>query len=345
MSHGITEKDTAWFYREPAWHGLGVVSKKRPKTAQEWLKVAGLDWTVQMEELIPLPTLALLLKQQPGATGKQLLAMASEHAIPDHRAAVRSDTRDTLGVPSTTYEPFQNHEAFAFLDSLLGATIPETAFSLWGGKQVGALTRLPKHIEVGGDEVRQYIYMRTRHDGTGALWVFPSDVRVVCANTDRAAVAQAGGSDSPLVYKIRHRGNKSQAIHDAREALKVTIDYGKQFKKFGDKLASQKMAERQLAKVLEQLWPTDDVVASTPRQRNARMASKEQVRDLFFRGDTQGNSPGTKWCAYNALTEFHQHDKLVRSSDDRVIAERRFIRSFEDPDGFQKTALKLVVAA
>ncbi len=49
----------------------------------------------------------------------------------------------------------QNHEAFNFIDQLLGSSVNfETAGSLHGGRRVRVRATLPDHIEVGGDAVR-----------------------------------------------------------------------------------------------------------------------------------------------------------------------------------------------
>lgn len=341
MAHGITEKDTAWFHNTPAWHGLGVVSKTRPKTAKQWLKEAGLDWEVEKREVVTMQALRDIMRGRKDLTAKQLLALATEFVVDGHLAMARKDTGGVLGMVTPTYEEFQNSEAFAFLEALLGQVIPETAFSLWEGRQIGALTRVPKSVTVGGDEVRTYIYVRTRHDGTGALWVWPTSVRVVCANTDRMAIEEAGGNNSPTIFKVRHVGSQSERVAQAREALQLTLDYAKQFKKLGDRLAKQKETERHFAKVLEQLWPNQGSDRSVKGQERKR----EAVMDLFLHGDTRGNAPGSKWSAFNALTEWDQHYRPIRTKDDRVASERKFIRSFEDPDGFQALALQLVTAS
>ena len=70
-------------------------------------------------------------------------------------ATVRQDTDDEFGVVGERYRTVQNHEAFAFVDQLLGSAIHfETAGSLHGGRRVWVLATLPEHVEVGGDAVR-----------------------------------------------------------------------------------------------------------------------------------------------------------------------------------------------
>jgi hypothetical protein len=39
------------------------------------------------------------------------------------------------------------------------------------------------------------------------------------------------------------------------------------------------------------------------RARLSREQTKQRITELFVRGDTQGNAPGTKWAAVNATIE------------------------------------------
>ena len=57
-----------------------------------------------------------------------------------------------------------------------------------------------------------------------------------------------------------------------------------------------------------------------------------------MRGDTQGNAPGSKWAAVNAIVEYGDWIRPLRSSG------QRFARALDD--GAEKTrALQLVAAA
>jgi len=324
MSHGLTAKDTMFTVRKPAWHGLGVTLERRPASVDDALKQAGLDWQV---------------RQQP----VYLAGHDGDGRPVGHRrvdgvcANVRSDTGAVLAVVSDAYEVVQNRECFAFLSALIGSELHfETAGSLHAGRQVWCLAAIPDWIEVGGDAVRQFMYVRTRHDATGAVLVLPTAVRVVCANTDRMALDSA-----KTVFRVRHTGNVSVQLHQARRALEITVDYGRQFARAGNRLAGERCTERQLARVLAELYP------SGPGDRAARTAgqAREAITGLFLHGPTVGNATGSKWSAWNAITEFDQHHRAVRTRDPRLALERRFVRALEDPDGLQRRAFELVARA
>jgi Domain of unknown function (DUF932) len=77
---------------------------------------------------------------------------------PNHKATLRSDTGALLGIVGRDYEPLDNRDAFRFLDELIGSQLHfETAGSLWGGRRVWVLARLPEWAEVGGDQTGTYV--------------------------------------------------------------------------------------------------------------------------------------------------------------------------------------------
>lgn len=354
MAHEVTEKDTGFMYREPAWHGLFKVLKNRPKSIQHMRRESGVTWDVETVPFVTMPQLRALAKQLGSSkTVAQFLASAGEFASPNHRAIVRNDTQDVLGTWSEKGEPWTNAQGFAFAEALLGELLPEALFSIREGRNVCLLFEFPEHITVGGDVVRKFLYVRLDHTGKGAAQIMCTNVRVQCANTDRMAINDARARDG--IIRIRHIGNLTEQVHEARNALGLAVDYSKQFKKFGDRLAKQKIAESKLAKVVDELWPP----ASDGKRAIKNADERRELILAIHRGDTShpkikldttGNAPGTKWCAYNALVEYDQHYSRVvvgkdSSDPERAAAERRFVRATEDPNAVQSRALDLIVAA
>jgi phage/plasmid-like protein (TIGR03299 family) len=228
----------------------------------------------------------------------------------------------------------QNREAFAFIDQLLGSAINfETAGSLHGGRRVWVLATLPEHVEVGGDPVRPYVLLMNSHDGSTAVVAATTPIRVVCQNT-----LNWGLQNARQKFSIRHTEAVTQRVHEARRVLDLSIDYYEQFKRFGDQLASERCTERQLQAVLEELYPNGTGDSISTRTRRSRQQTKDRIAELFLRGDTQGNAPGSKWAAVNAIVEYGDWLRPLRSGS------QRFARALDD--GAEKTrALQLVATA
>jgi phage/plasmid-like protein (TIGR03299 family) len=319
MASGITKRDSMFSYREVPWHGLGNVLQKRPRSVQAALREAGVPWKV---EKVPV----------------QLASRNYKHAMAEaYAAVVRQDTGDILGIVGADYELIQNHEAFELAAGIVGhGGMWETAGSLWGGKTVWALVKLPDYLEVGGDQVAQYLLVEFAHDGSRALSVYLTEVRVVCNNTLTAARSHV---DAQYVYKVRHVGNTSLHIAQAREVMQLSVNYGRQFTKFGNRLARSKMSERQLLKVTTQLYEVEQGMSD--RAIRSREQAREAIMHLFKEGRTVGNAPGTRWCGINAILEHYQHDQ----GGTRVSTQGRFLRATHDSEGFGRKALDLVIAA
>jgi hypothetical protein len=167
-------------------------------------------------------------------------------------------------------------------------------------------------------------------------------IRIVCANTLGAALRQAEhGVSAPRTFRFRHTGNLQTKFVEARNVLGMTIDYQKQFKELADRLALQPISSHALeCSVLRHLWITDADMGKVARANRERAI--ESVVAIFrgrgTAGDTSGNSPGTKWVAFNAIAEHLDHGRRYTARTNQIQ------RSFEDAS-LKQRALELICAA
>jgi phage/plasmid-like protein (TIGR03299 family) len=336
MSHGLTNNDSMFSVREMPWHGLGMVLDQYPRSIDEALEKAGLGWKVTHGDV--------LVVRAPEWTD-ELGAKHPAELTPARgfKANLREDTGEVLGIVSDEYEVVDNKAAFSFLDALINSDLHfETAGSLWGGRRVWVLARLPEYIELGGDLSATYVYVANSHDGSMAVTAAVTPIRIVCANTLGAALRQAEhGACAQRAFRFRHKGNLQAKFAEARQVLGMTIDYEKQFKALADRLALEPISEAAFEhRVLRHLWVIDEDTG--PRARANRERAIEQVVAMFRgrgeTGDTTGNSPGTKWVAFNAIAEHLDYGRRYTSRTNQVQ------RSFEDT-GLKQRALDLVSAA
>lgn len=168
MSAGLTTSDWMFSVRVTPWHKLGAVLDRPPASVAEAIEAAGLGWSVVKKPLV--------IDRGPDWQ----LDVLRYKKVHGYYATVRQDTEDELGVVGERYRIVQNHEAFAFVDQLLGSAIHfETAGSLHGGRRVWVLATLPEHVEVGGDAVRPYVLLMNSHDGSTAVVAATTPIRVV----------------------------------------------------------------------------------------------------------------------------------------------------------------------
>lgn len=104
------------------------------------------------------------------------------------------------------------------MDAIVGERLAmfETAGSLKDGKRAWMLARIPKGIRAAGDDVVEpYVLLTNSHDGSMALRMFPTTIRVVCQNTLNLALRQAGESG----LTIYHRESLQQRVEEAKVLL------------------------------------------------------------------------------------------------------------------------------
>jgi phage/plasmid-like protein (TIGR03299 family) len=336
VPHGITSDDRMFSVRHLPWHGLGAVLDDYPKSIEEALQGAGLCWQVTHGEV-------LVVRAPEWADDFGVRHPAELIPASSFKANIREDTGTVLGIVSTEYEVVSNEDAFRFLDALIASELHfETAGSLWGGRRVWCLARLPEYVELGGDLSATYIYVANSHDGSMAVTAAVTPIRIVCANTLGAALRQADhGVNAQRTFRFRHTGNLQAKFVEARRVLGMTIHYETQFKLLADRLALDPISGRAFERnVLRHLWTIDDETGT--RARANRERTIERVLEIFggrgIAGDTTGNSPGTKWAAFNAIAEHLDYGRRYTARTNQVQ------RSFEDV-GLKQQALNALIAA
>lgn len=347
--------------RQSAWHGLGQIVDAPPSSA-EAIKLAGLDWRVD----------------------QQGLYRADMDGLPDYRVNVRSDTKNTLGVVSKDYQVLQNHEMFDWfkgLDGFAEITL-ETAGALGVGETVWVLAYCKGlDLRIGDDVSRAYMLVCNGHDGTRALTVKPTTVRVVCANT--LAMATRVGTTNTLVsgFSIRHHAGIRDAFRAIQNAYKRTTANWKLTEDIMRRLASVPYTSAHLERLFVEPWDdaandaTDNAalvnranalglseadrasVLKAERERAEAKAASAQARTAARVGalhklldsDTckVKGTAGSLYAALNAVTEYIDHEAPTRTKagDAKAAQSARFQTSmFGAGERLKRDAFDLVLA-
>jgi len=280
------------------WHGLGVVVEESP-TSKDALRLAGLNWSVEQR---PIQTV----------DGVPLNGF---------KANVRSTDKKVLGVVTDKYKIVQNDEAFAFTDALLGEGITyETAGSLQEGRKVWLLAKLPHKYLISGDEVTPYLVFSNSHDGSGAIKVAMTPVRVVCNNTLNLALAEAKRCWSTI-----HTGNLSGKLQDAKQTLLHADAYMQGLAKAFEELRKVKLTDRKVMGYIDILLPELD--NSTPQQTRNIVRLKEDMKARYFDAPDLKDVGKNGYRFINAVSDFATHAKPIRMT--RNYQENLFGRTME----------------
>jgi phage/plasmid-like protein (TIGR03299 family) len=324
--HGLFENDTmVSAHGIRPWHGIGTVVDGA-MTSDEALRLARLDWKV-----IPTP-----IYTEGAMTAARLIPSQVPASVPGFVANVRGDTNEVLGVVSDKYRIAQNEDAFHFADDLLslgeaeGARY-ETAGSLFNGRKVFMLINLPE-ARILDDPVERFLALANSHDGSGALKVFTTGVRIVCNNTLNMALDGAVRGVS-----IRHMSSMGVRQSEALRAMGVSARYFAKLGAFAEQMAGKKVDADQL---LSKLYPEDS--KWTLRQKQSNNDIKAEVVDIFRHKDDLANFRGSAWAFIQAVADRQSNAAPRRRT--QSYADRKML-SFIEGDNVVTTATRLAVAA
>ena len=276
--------ETMFSLREVPWHGLGRIVSEAP-ASKEALELAGLDWEVIQKDIITVD---------------------GYNIIPGFKANVRSTDDKVLGIVTDRYKVVQNKEAFEFTDLLLGEGVKyETAGSLQGGRRVWMLARLPHQYIINGEEITPYMVFTNSHDGSGAIRVAITPVRVVCSNTLNLALSSA-----KRCWSCNHVGDINGKLEDARNTLLYAGKYMSELGKSIEQLNQIKLNDAKVIEFINELIPESDN-ATFQQKRNILKLREDMKARYFDAPDLQGvGKNGYRFI--NAVSDFATHAKPLR---------------------------------
>jgi phage/plasmid-like protein (TIGR03299 family) len=303
------------------WHGLGT-ELPQVATAAEAIEAAGLDWEVVMEPVYTVRPEHRAAREhyrqnRDSMEDWQKIATLTEmvntlELIEGRKASVRPAASRTahskhFGVFSNQYKPLQNKDAFAFFDAVVGAgeAIYHTAGSLAGGRKTWILAKLPGDLKLSDTDIlERYILLSNSHDGSLAVQMKPTTIRVVCENTMNVALNSGTRSDVNRMFRAVHTTNVMHRVNQAREVLGLQEAYFALMMQGIERMADAKMRESEVEPFLVKLFgQEEDPGAISTRMRN----QMNTVAGLFYSGT--GNQGATRWDMLNAVTEWTDHHR------------------------------------
>src|ERR1017187_7329215 len=289
MAH---EVENMFSVNEIPWHKLGVVLLNAP-TIKEAIVAAGLNWEV----------------------GTKPLFTDEQEAVPA-MATFRKTDNKILGVVGPTYKPLQNAEAFNFFNPFLEAKAAtlEAAGSLRGGQRVWVMAKINSEDSVivpkSDDRVSKYILLSNSHDGTLAVRIGFTGVRVICANT----MAAAHNDQASKLIRIKHTGNITENLEKVGEIMNLA---NAEFEATAEQfrfLAQTACNQSDLEKYVRLVFATkkqEDALLMNGTELTSGSRVLGDITNLFEKG--RGNDlPGVKntlWGAYNSINEYLQYDR------------------------------------
>lgn len=299
--------------RERPWHGLGTSVEEAPDS-REALVMAGLDWDVTQKDVFT----------QDGIR------------VAGYKANVREQDGKILGVVTNRYKVVQNRDAFAFTDELLEDGVKyETAGSLQGGRKIWILAKLPDKYIIQGEQIMPYLVFSNTHDGSGAIKVAMTPIRVVCNNTLNLALNSA-----KRVWSANHTGDIGVKMEDAKKTLFMAEEYMSELGKEFSTLSRKKVSDPAVEEYIDLLLPIADNASETTERNMLKL--RQDMKQRYYYAPDLRNVGKNAYRFINAVSDFATHAKPLRET--KNYKENLFLKTMEG-NALIDRAYKMVMAA
>lgn len=331
MAHNITERDSLFTVRKPAWHSLGTVLPEYP--TKDEAKAIAHPWEPVSEPLYR----AVPYFDEDG------MPQVRYEEVESHVANVRSDDGGLLGVTSTTYQLVGNAEMYDIAEALEaeagGDVMYETGGSLKGGAKVWLLLRLKEPLVIGRDSLTAtipYYSLQNAHDGSGAFRGQATMTRIVCDNT--AQMADLDARQRGTEFSFHHTTSVGQRIEEAKDALRGWRESVETFQMLSNHLLLQPVSTAGAKEFMLRFIPepVGDVISDRVRNNIAR--AREDFWGVYT-GQTNESITGTAYGLVQASIEYQNWVRTAQTD------ETRFSRAYLTRDKLTTKAVEMAQEA
>ena len=276
--------ETMFYTRVAPWHGLGT-RVESAVSSEEALQVSGLNWRVEQRPIL-----------------------SDGNPIFGYKANIRDTDKKVLGVVTDRYRVVQNAEAFAFTDALLGEGVKyETAGSLQEGRKIWLLAKLPDKYIIEGEQIAPYLVFISSHDGSGAIKVCMTPIRVVCQNTLNVALANA-----KRIWSTIHVGDLAAKMDEAHNTLLLAEKYMGKLGTEVSRLSKIGLSDKKVMECIDLLLPMDEQPTKIHRKNITRV--REDLKIRYFDAPDLRHVGRNAYRFLCAVSDFATHAKPLRET-------------------------------
>ena len=311
MAHqlNIVGENASFFsLKELPWHNLGTILNSPPSSA-EALEAAGLNFEVEKKHLY-----VNHLEDEYGIP--QIYEYDLNHL--NKMATFRTDTKKALGIVSQNYKIVQNTEAFKFFDPLIESEHfqYETAGALGYGEVVFISAKINKEkFDIPWEDhtdLDVYILLTSSHDGSSAVKVLLTPIRVVCNNTLTWALQTSNSN----IISIRHTGNIGEKLEQGKRIVESVgnelVEAVRTIQEYKTREIHSNVVKGLMAHAVYSTHEDIMKYIEDPNSPELSQYSKNKVDslvDYYYNGIGQRDIIDTKYGVINAVTGYLQNEK------------------------------------
>ena len=311
--------------RQMPWHREGTILADYPGNWDEARMLAGLDWDPVTTDVYAVTGIN---------AGRHRRTTSPSTA---GRPSARSDTGAVLSINRDTYTVIDHGEMGEIVEAVLAQPNVkwETAGVLDGGRAVWCLALLDEPVDLPGDDspTLPYLAITNRHDGTAACALRATAVRIVCANTFRAAELE--GERTGATFSFIHRSSWRTRIEEARQAVTGARAEMRRYTELATELLAIPITPQQRELFVTEFIPMPPTGLVTDRVARNVEEARNALR-LIFESKTTEQIAGTAYGLVQAAGEYLDHVRTARTWETRL--NRTLIR----PEPLKHRALSLI---
>lgn len=182
------------------------------------------------------------------------------------------------------------------------------------------LAHMPHEYIISGEHISPYLLFSNTHDGSGAIKVALTPIRVVCQNTRNLALNTAKRS-----WSMNHTGNIEGKMKEAKDTLFMAEKYMDELGKEFENLRKKKLTDKQVMDYIEILLPVED--GSTPQQVRNMKRLQEDMKLRYFDAPDLQDVGNNAYRFINAVSDFATHAQPLRKTAN--YKENLFARTIE----------------
>lgn len=265
------------------------------------LDAAGLNFTVSLHEYETRVGDQLV----PGV--EKMRSVIATH--PDGRL-------EALGLAGKGWQAVQPHQAAAFGQAVLeegGATIAAAAgYGEPRGSRMYLALKMPEGIKVGGVDVHDlYLTIGNSFNRETGLWGCVAPIRIECTNQGAGIFGKFANR-----FILRHTGDMEGKVSGVHHALDMTGGFAEAYKAAAELMLGEPMIGMEIDAFLEKVLPTPKSVV-TDRGADNWDRKRNEVRTIIAGGDRNTVGRGTRYAAYQGVTEWADHISKANSQMSR----------------------------
>jgi len=310
--------------RQMPWHREGTILSDYPGNWDQARILAGLDWD-------PIATEVYALTDFDADGGP------CYQPIDGWKCIARSDNGAVLSINKDSYAIIGHGEMGEIVEAVLAQPNIrwETAGVLDGGRAVWCLALLDEPVDLPGDDspILPYLAITNRHDGTAACALRATAVRIVCANTFRAAELE--GERTGATFSFIHKSSWRNRIEEARQAVTGARAEIRRYQALAQELLGVPITPRQRELFVTEFIPMPPQGLITDRVARNVEESRAALR-MIFTSRTTEQVADSAYGLMQAAGEYLDHVRTARSWETRL--NRTLIR----PEPLKHRALSLI---